>query len=144
MSSDTYYPCQEGSDCCKDDYCRCGEITSTRVVSPPDFKDVVAKVAKHFALKANSNDNELDLYACDRILTFLKAYETDFYYVRVGGGYYGQEVEGVYFNYSEKLAGLFDRYFKLENDTKSTYFKISRLIFYGADLSRRWLSWFQA
>lgn len=26
-----YRPCENGSDCCKNDYCRCGQITDVKI-----------------------------------------------------------------------------------------------------------------
>lgn len=104
----TYRACENGSDCCDNDYCRCGEIQETIIRQPPELQYVVDVVAESFSLT-----DELDLYACDRILRHLKAYEPYFYYVRVCNGYYGQEIDGVYFSNPQKIKSIFNEYLKL-------------------------------
>lgn len=106
---DTYYQCQHGSDCCNNDYCRCGTIEDARVVEVPNMAYVVEKVAEFYGLT-----EEIDLYACDRLLTLHKAWDKDFYEVSVCGGYYGEEIDSVHFGNSQKLELAFEEYCKLK------------------------------
>ena len=89
--SDMYYACANGSDCCKDDYCRCGTITNARVISI-DF-DVLLN--SFFKLKHEKSDSELiDSYCIDRILRNSSLKDLSSWKVNVTSGYYGQEVHG--------------------------------------------------
>lgn len=84
---DNYNACAHSSDCCKDDYCRCGVIQNAHVTS----------VNADYIVKAITKDctDTMLVYCVDRILRASKALELHSWEVNVCGGYYGEEVEGV-------------------------------------------------
>lgn len=84
---ENYYDCHNGSDCCDNDYCRCGVIENARVTDVP----------KNFVADLFNGLSVFDHYCIDRILACHKVWDTRSYEVRVCGGYYGQEIDGVYF-----------------------------------------------
>jgi hypothetical protein len=102
---ESYYPCQDGSDCCDGDYCRCGQILDTQILVPPTFSSVVEKVAKYYGFTKS-----IDIYACDRILRSEKAYDVHFYELYISPGYYGEEIDGIGFLSTDKLEKIFDDY----------------------------------
>lgn len=83
----SFYECQNGSDCCANDYCRCGVITDARVtqVRFDSFMDSLAK---------DRNLATLDIYILDRLVRICKLYDPNMWEVNVEAGYYGQEVSG--------------------------------------------------
>lgn len=89
---DEYRPCQEGSDCCDDDYCRCTQIIDKEITVAPDMETVTNMVASIFGFTS-----DIDLYGCNRLLTIHKAYDTGFYYLASERDYYGETPAGVFF-----------------------------------------------
>jgi len=83
-SYDTEYACQNGSDCCKDDYCRCGVIRDTHVT------EINSSQILEYIFKNESEENK---YCIERILSNLT---DDDFEVKTSGGYYGEEIDGVY------------------------------------------------
>lgn len=88
---DTYRACQEGSDCCNNDYCRCGKIINTSVTSV-NFNSLLEFLSKDY------EEDVITTYCIDRILRVWELYDTSNWEVKVGGGYYGEEVYGVSLN----------------------------------------------
>jgi hypothetical protein len=91
---DEDFPCQNGSDCCYGDYCRCGVIENARVKSIPDVLNLFY-----------SNESEINRYCIDRILTNFKIWNKELWDVNVCGGYYGQEIDSVTFSKSSEVDG---------------------------------------
>lgn len=89
-----YFPCRNGSDCCNGDYCRCVEITDTVIKTIPDVLNLLY-----------SNESEIDRYCIDRILTELKIWNKELWYINVCDGYYGQEINRVMFSKSSEVDG---------------------------------------
>lgn len=85
---DTYHACAHGSDCCKNDYCRCGVIQNARVTSIN--ADYIAKT-----LTDGCEADQLLAYCIDRSLRSSKAMDLDKWEVHITGGYYGEECHGV-------------------------------------------------
>lgn len=81
--SETYHPCQNGSTCCDNDYCRCGKIQNARVT---DFD--INKFIHSFS------NEEIPNYFLDRIFSIAKV-DTNSFEVEVEGGYYGQETGAI-------------------------------------------------
>lgn len=85
---DTHYACKNGSDCCDNDYCRCGIIQNA----------CVTKVNTDYIVKTLTEDVKDDIflpYCIDRIIRTSKILDLSSWEVDVGGGYYGEEVNGV-------------------------------------------------
>ena len=93
----------ERSAChCDDDYCRCTEIKHAWVDTIN-----IRKVIENLYRKHCKTDSYIDEYCFDRICYAFKIYDKDYYEVKVGWGYYGQEVEGVYFEDEEKILNAY-------------------------------------
>jgi hypothetical protein len=69
---------------CDDQYCRCNKIVNARItsVSIPSLTKYITEHTKDMVEK----------YCVDRILRIHKIYESDNWYIQIGGGYYGEEV----------------------------------------------------
>jgi len=106
---DIYKPCQNGSDCCENDYCRCGEITNAIVEI--DFEHLRNSITKDVK-------DQVLVYCTDRILSIAEIYKSDNWQVNIEKGYYGEEIEGVVLDSSIKTE-IFERIRFLENLTGS-------------------------
>lgn len=93
------------------DYCRCTTIERAWVESI-DIKSVIDKLYTKYC-KEHSEINE---YCFDRICVALKIYDKDYYEVESCWGYYGEEIDGVYFENEEKIFNAYNELLKLEND----------------------------
>lgn len=96
---------------CRESICRCTEIVNTRITQV-NVNDVIEKLySKH------SQDNSaIDAYCFDRICHALEIYNEDLYEVEVGGGYYGEEVYGVWFENEEKVFDAYQNLLALNAD----------------------------
>jgi hypothetical protein len=83
---ENYYECRHGSNCCDDDYCRCGKIVDERVEN--------IKISELVKEICNSNDI-IFRYCVWRLAVIHKLYEGSNWSVKVCGGYYGQEIDGI-------------------------------------------------
>lgn len=99
------------------DYCRCTTIERAWVESI-NVKLVVNKLYKKYC-KEHSEINE---YCFDRICSALKIWDKDYYEVESCGGYYGEEIEGVYFENEEKLAEAFSGILGFDSDVEKIKF----------------------
>lgn len=85
---DTYYECQNGSDCCANDYCRCGVLEDLKatVIYPRKISDTII----------GKMPNIVHAYCVDRIVmkavTPYVTHPEDLFDVHACGGYYGQEI----------------------------------------------------
>lgn len=80
------------------DYCRCTTIERAWV-EEIYISSVVSKLYKKFCRE----HSEINEYCFDRICHALRIYDKDLYEVETGGGYYGEEVYGVYFDNEEMI-----------------------------------------
>lgn len=87
------------------DYCRCTTIEHAWVDNV-NVNDVVNELYR----KHSRTDSYIDKYCFDRICYAFKIFDKDFYEVETCGGYYGEEVEGVYFYDEEKI---FNAYYEM-------------------------------
>lgn len=92
-------------------YCRCTTIERAWV-----DKVNVHSVIKNLYHKYCKTDSAIDEYCFDRICSALKIYDKDYYEVETCGGYYGEEIDGVYFENEEKLFNAYNEVLKLESD----------------------------
>lgn len=93
------------------DYCRCTTIERAWVESI-DIEKVIDKLYTKYC-KEHSEINE---YCFDRICSALKIYDKDYYEVESCWGYYGEEVDGVYFENEEKIFNSYNELLKLDSD----------------------------
>lgn len=90
--------------------CRCTTITNTWI-----SKVNVHEVVNELYRKHSRTDSEIDEYCFERICYAYKIYDKDLYEVETCGGYYGEEVNGVYFENEKKI---YDSYnFMISFDT---------------------------
>ncbi len=86
------HPCQEGSSCCDDDYCRCGVYTHVDI-DTSDKGTICHMVCQEFDIT-----DEVDKYVVDRILNNMDGYYDESYNFYAGAGYYGEELDRVWFS----------------------------------------------
>ena len=90
------------SRCDCTDMCRCGVVTDSRIRSIP-MEDAVGMVDIREAYKDKRGANrkrayklsKVEQYCIDRLTRIHKLYDSDLYTVKVVGGYYGEEIDGV-------------------------------------------------
>ena len=85
--------------------CKCTKIINAHVDNL-DARSVVEELYH----KHNRTNSDIDKYCFDRICYAFNIYDEDFYEVETAWGYYGEEVEGVWFDNEEKV---FDAYYEL-------------------------------
>ena len=104
----------ERSACtCGDWLCRCTTIERAWV-----DKINVNKVVDKLYHTHSKSDLDIDKYCFDRICYAFKIYDKDFYEVETGGGYYGEEVHGVYFEDEEKIVNAYREVLALNTDVE--------------------------
>lgn len=81
-------------NCQCEDICRCSTISNARIVSCNNYR-----VTKHICDFYNLTST-IDQYCVDRIVSIYRLYDTNSYTINIGGGYYGEEIHGVYINES--------------------------------------------
>ena len=87
---DYHYECQNGSDCCDNDYCRCGVIENITINSINTWQ-IADAISKHY-------HNKLFTYCVDRIFSSSKAIDPGNWEAYAVRGYYGEEMGGVRLN----------------------------------------------
>lgn len=88
---------RNNNNCRCEDYCRCATITNAHVTSV-NTKEVTQKVAEYLGVTS-----ELDVYCVNRILSSFKVYNNEAWDVRVCGGYYGEEIGGIFLKQAYKI-----------------------------------------
>lgn len=76
---------------CGDDYCRCSTIENTRI-NNINLVEITKQIGEFL------NTDEFTEYIINRILTACKLYDEDNWDVKICGGYYGEEIDGIYIN----------------------------------------------
>lgn len=101
----------ERSAChCDDYYCRCTTIEHAWI----DNINVNEVVRKLYDTHSRT-DSDIDEYCFDRLCYAFKIYDKDYYEIEKCWGYYGQEIEGVWF---ENEWNIFESYYEmLEKNT---------------------------
>jgi len=83
---DSHYPCHNGSDCCDNDMCRCGQITNIRITKK-DYLGVFDMIV------ADGKNKEFNKILAFMLLkNLIRDAEFD---APVSGGYYGEEIGSV-------------------------------------------------
>lgn len=84
---------------CDEPYiCRCTTIEETWI-EKVNVKEVIEELYR----KHSRSDLYIDKYCFDRICYAFKIYDKDLYEIETCGGYYGEEIEGIYFCDEEKI-----------------------------------------
>lgn len=91
------------------DYCRCTTIEHAWI-DTINVNDVVKKLYDTHS----RTDSDIDEYCFDRICSAFKIYDKDYYEIETCGGYYGDEVDGVYFENEEKIFNAYYEVIELE------------------------------
>jgi len=99
-------PCE-----CDDYICRCTRIESTRVENV-SFNKVYSILCKKYCKSAS----EIETYCFDRICSVFRLYDKYLYDVDVCGGYYGEEIAGVFFEKEEDIVNTYNEVTLLKND----------------------------
>jgi hypothetical protein len=99
------------------DYCRCTKIERAWVESVN-----VKLVVKKLYTKYCQEPSELDEYCFDRICSALKIFDKSRYEVESCWGYYGEEIDGVYFEAEEKIVEAYEKVISLESDIEKIKF----------------------
>lgn len=93
------------------DYCRCTTIERAWVESI-NVKLIINELYKKYC----KEPSEINEYCFDRICVAMKIYDKDYYEVETCGGYYGEEINGVYFENEEELVNAYNELLKLDSD----------------------------
>jgi hypothetical protein len=100
LSYEENYPCKNGSDCCDNDYCRCGTINGAKVARVPFCSDFCHTIYDLI------DPSIINLYFINRIYSVRNLYKPDSYSVSVTSGYYGQEIDSVKIDDREVIKDL--------------------------------------
>lgn len=92
------------------DYCRCTTIDRAWVESMN-----VTEVIKYLYKRHSKTDSEIDEYCFDRICSIYKIYDKDYYEVESCYGYYGEEIDGVYFENEEEVVKAYNETLALKS-----------------------------
>lgn len=96
----------ERSAChCDDDYCRCTTIEHAWI-NNINIREVIEELYH----RHSRTDSDIDEYCFDRICYAFKIYDKDFYEIKKCWGYYGQEIQGIWFENEEKI---FNAYYEM-------------------------------
>jgi hypothetical protein len=90
---------------CNDWPCRCTTIENTRI-NKVNAREVVKELYDRLSRTADDGDK----YCFDRICYAFNVYDKYLYEVETCGGYYGEEIRGVWFENEEKV---FDAYYEM-------------------------------
>jgi hypothetical protein len=93
------------------DYCRCTTIEHAWIDNVN-----VNEVVKRLYETHSRTDSDIDEYCFDRICSVFKIYDKDYYEIERCWGYYGQEVDGVYFENEEKIFNAYYEVIALETN----------------------------
>ena len=99
------------------DYCRCTTIERAWVESI-NVKLVIKKLYDKYC----KDHSEINEYCFDRICSAFKIYDKDYYEVESCGGYYGEEIEGVYFENEKKVVEAFNEVLEFDSDIEKIKF----------------------
>lgn len=107
------FECQNGSDCCDNDYCRCGVIFNANVTKVGSAENIV----KHIESALDYEKlNAIEHYGVERLASFHKVWDKDRYEVGVCGGYYGQEIDGIYLSDAASLEAKINEFLALKTN----------------------------
>lgn len=104
----------ERSDCtCNDWICRCTTI-DRRWIEKIEINETITRLCEsNYHIK---DLNYIDFYCFDRICRIFRVWDKEYYEIEVCGGYYGEEIAGVYFENEEKVVSEFNKLLELKSD----------------------------
>lgn len=104
----------ERSGCiCHDWPCRCTVILNTWIENININKIMTELLRNHFK---NNDLTEIDLYCFDRICRVNDIWDEGSYEIEVCPGYYGEEINGVFFDNEEMVVSEFEKLLTLNSD----------------------------
>ena len=98
---------------CNDSICRCTEIIDTHI----DNVDV-DKIIEILYKKHSRTDSYIDAYCFNRICYKFGIYDKDNYWIETCGGYYGEEIKGVWFENEEQVYDAYYNVLACETDAE--------------------------
>jgi len=95
--------------CDEEGICRCGTISNARI-SMLDMGAFVTSLCRTMNIKKTDPTltEKLLWYSVDRLCRIYKLYNKDSWRIDVGGGYYGEEINGIYLENREGLSNALD------------------------------------
>lgn len=98
---ESYFPCQNGSDCCDNDYCRCEEITKVWITETPNLEGLALREFNKRKTKKEKGFkvSEIDAYCLERILSINNLWDPEEWTINIGPGYYGEEIDSIKINH---------------------------------------------
>lgn len=99
------------------DYCRCTTIEEAWVESV-DVRRVAARLYQRHRIE----DSEINQYCFDRICSAFRIFDKSLYEVESCSGYYGEEIDGVYFTKEEELYNTYREMFFKQSDVEKIKF----------------------
>lgn len=115
---DVNYACRNGSDCCDNDFCRCGVIVNEQVTQVPS-EYLIEEFKKSIDKKKKWTDFEN--YCLGRLFTSHKLYDPEKYYLNTCSGYYGEEIYDISCDYWLEFEKEAQEMLLLEDDNKIRY-----------------------
>lgn len=102
----------ERSTChCSEAICRCTTIENAYIESV-NVNNVINELYRKYCKAASA----IDTYCFDRLCSIYEIYDKYCYNIDIGGGYYGEEVYGVYFENEEQLIKAYNEVLTQETD----------------------------
>ena len=105
--------------CYEEGICRCERILNTRITSL-NYSSILDKVLKNCKIKEDKL-YEINVYGVERICKIHELFLPELYYAQVARGYYGEEIEGVYFE-KEKFFKDLEEFLIIKDISKKTEF----------------------
>lgn len=113
---DVHNPCRNGSDCCDNDYCRCGTIENIRITSVPPLVEMICNSGRD----AYKHDI-IFKYCLHRLFTIYKLYDTNNWTADAERGYYGEECGQPYLVEKVKIEKHYNQLLNLEQLDRIKY-----------------------
>ena len=101
-------------------YCSCSRISSTKINI--DIQELAYSLATEFIKPAK---NPILFYCIERILVHSSLKDADNFSVNIRSGYYGQEIDGVFFDGADKISKVINELINKKSDIERVKFALS-------------------
>lgn len=98
---------------CNDSICRCTTIENT-TINKIDVDHIIDELYE----RHSRTDSPIDLYCFNRICYKFGIYDKDNYWIETCGGYYGEEIKGVWFENEEQVYDAYYNVLACETDAE--------------------------
>jgi hypothetical protein len=105
-----YYPCQNGSDCCEGDYCRCSQITSSEIKE-------IYPYSLEYHLHNSKTKYDIVKYCLDRVIRS-EMLSPSAWKIIPCSGYYGEEISSIQLNNYNQISNFLLTLDKVSNIQK--------------------------